>query len=122
MDSANELRERMSRVFEQENLETVYPSFYQAIPEDGCDDSDGIFVACTVIEPDSLARISKTKERIEDSLHRLYYNSGCNHSHDCCGCWFTSRVKITIEPTRNIYGNSKSCYAVTATFGYGRNV
>ena len=120
MESANEMSERMSRVFEQEKLEAVYPSFYQSIEDD--DESAGFIVNCTVVDCNWLAPASETKQRIEDSLRRLYYNDGCSHSHDCCGCWFTSHVKITIKPTRNIYGNSKACYDVTATFGYGRNV
>lgn len=112
----------LGRVFEQEQLEGVFPSFYQAIPSNECDDGDGLMVNLTVVEPDLNAAMKDTKHRIGLSLNRLYYKGSCFHEHDCCGCWFTSRVRITVEPTCNIYGSESACYDVTATFGYGRNV
>jgi hypothetical protein len=122
MDSANEMREQISRAFEQDNLEAVYPSFYKALPEEEGDDSDGLIVNCTIVDWNFLCHISETKQRIEDTLHRLYHITSCSHVFDCCGCWFTSRVKIDIAEVKNIYGKNSPCYEVTATFGYGRNV
>ena len=120
MLDANDMKADLGRVLEQEQLEGVFPSFYQAIGDDT--DGDGLVINLTVIEWDLSAAQEDTKERIEQSLHRLYYKDSCFHEHDCCGCWFTSRARITVEPTCNIYGSESACYDVTAMFGYGRNV
>ena len=73
MLNGDDMAAELGRVFEQAQLEGVFPSFYQAIPSNECDDGDGLMVNLTVIEPDLNAAQADTKDRIELSLHRLYY-------------------------------------------------